>query len=94
MLTRPQVLAGYEGLQNLLDRFTDDHPAFEKNVFVAMRFRSAPHFAQVYSAITEGLATFGLKAHRADDRVYPLDGDLWNNVCVYMMGCKYGLRGD
>lgn len=90
-LTRPQVLAGFEGLQNLLNRFTDDHPAFEKNVFVAMRFRSAPHFAEVYSAIKEGLASYGLKTHRADDKVYPLDGDLWNNVCVYMFGCKYGI---
>jgi hypothetical protein len=91
VLNRPQVLAGYEGLQNLLDRFIDDHPEFEKNVFVAMRFRSAPHFAEVYSSIKEGLASYGLRTHRADERVYPLDGDLWNNVCVYMMGCKYGL---
>jgi hypothetical protein len=21
--------------------------------------------------------------------MYATDGDLWNNVCVYMMGCKY-----
>jgi hypothetical protein len=91
LLTRPQALVGYEGLQDLLDRFVDDHSVFEKNVFVAMRFRSAPHFAQVYSAIKEGLASHGLKTHRADDKVYPLDGDLWNNVCVYMMGCKYAI---
>ncbi len=91
MLTRPQVLAGYGGLQNLLDRFIDDHPAFDKNVFVAMRFRPSAHFAQVYSAIKAGLERYGMTAHRADDRVYPLDGDLWDNVCVYMMGCKYGI---
>ena len=90
-LTRPKVLAGYEGLEKLLDRFMDDHPALEKNVFVAMRFRSAPHFAEVFSAIKIGLASYGLKTHRADDKVYPLDGDLWNNVCVYMMGCKFGI---
>lgn len=90
-LTRPQVLAGYEGLQNLLDRFMEDHPDFETNVFVAMRFRPAPHFAQIYSAIKSSLASYGLKAHRADDKMYPLDGDLWNNVCVYMMGCRYGI---
>ena len=23
--------------------------------------------------------------------MYAIDGDLWNNVCVYMMGCKYAV---
>ena len=91
ILTRPKVLPGFEGMQSLLDRFMQDHPDFDKNVFVAMRFRSATHFEKLYTSLREGLAAYGLKVHRADEKIYAIDGDLWNNVCVYMMGCKYGI---
>ena len=56
-----------------------------------MRFRSAEHFTQIYDSIKVSLALYGLIAHRADDKIYPDDADLWNNVCVYMLGCKYGI---
>jgi hypothetical protein len=32
-----------------------------------------------------------LKGLRVDDKTYPPDGDLWNNICVYMMGCRFGV---
>src|ERR1017187_7620515 len=34
--TRPSAVPGYEGLQPSLDAFSEDHPSFEKNVFIAM----------------------------------------------------------
>ena len=88
-LSRPRALAGYEALQPVLDAFSADHPKFEQNVFVAMRFRGNEQFTEIDRAVREALAAYGLTGQRADDKVYSVDGDLWNNVCVYMMGCKY-----
>jgi hypothetical protein len=91
MATRPRAISGYEGLQPFLDKFYDDHPDFEKNVFIAMRFRAAKQFAEIHDAVISGLAKYGLKGLRSDAKTYPVDGDLWTNICVYMMGCKYGV---
>jgi hypothetical protein len=89
--TRPRAISGYEGLQPVLDRFYDDHPEFEHNVFIAMRFRSGKQFVEIHEAVKASLAKYGLTGHRSDDKIYPPDGDLWTNICVYMMGCKYGV---
>jgi len=89
--TRPRAIFGYEGLQPLLDRFSEDHPEFGKNVFLAMRFRSTKQFLEIHEAVKSGLARHGLKGFRSDDKTYPPDGDLWNNICVYMMGSKFGV---
>jgi hypothetical protein len=89
--TRPRAIAGYEGLQPLLDRFSSDHPDFEKNVLIVMRFRAKPQFLEIHQVIKSGLANYGLNGLRVDDKSYPLNGDLWNNICVYMMGCKYAV---
>jgi hypothetical protein len=89
--TRPQTIPGYEGLQPLLDRFSDDHPDFSKNVFIAMRFRPGKQFLEIHEAVKSGLAKYGLKGLRSDDKTYPPDGDLWTNICVYMMGCRLGV---
>ncbi len=32
-----------------------------------------------------------LNGVRADDKMYLKDRDLWNNVCVYMLCCKFGI---
>jgi hypothetical protein len=89
--TRPKAIPGYEGLQPFLDTFSVDHSEFGKNVFIAMRFRPGKHFIEIHGAIKAALAKFGLNGLRADDKTYPSDGDLWNNICVYMMGCKFGV---
>jgi hypothetical protein len=86
-----KAIAGYEGLQPYLDAFSFDHPSADKNVFIAMRFRDGKQFAEIHQTIKRVLAEYGLRGLRADDRVYPSDGDLWNNVCVYMLACKYGV---
>ena len=56
-----------------------------------VRFRAADHFKRIQAAIVNSLKKHGLVGHRADDKVYPQDDDLWNNLCVYMMGCQYGI---
>lgn len=89
--TRPRAIPGYEGLQPFLDAFSQDHPDFAKNVFIAMRFRPGKQFVEIHDAVKSGLGKYGLKGVRSDDKTYPPDGDLWTNVCVYMMGCKYGV---
>jgi len=91
LLTKPSTLPGYETLQGLLDVFLKDHPDFDRNVFIGMRFRDEGHFKEIHDSIKQALANFGLAALRADDKVYPQDDDLWTNVCVYMMGCRYGV---
>lgn len=82
---------GYEHLQSLLDKFHADHPDHDKNVFLIMRFQKASYFQNIAQAIDGSLTRHGLKCLRADQKIYPSDGDLWNNVCTYMMGCKYGI---
>ena len=91
MLNKPRTLAGFEGLQPLLDAFSTDHPNFDKNVFVAMRFADTEQNKAIWQAIDDTLKRYGMKAQRADAKSYPQDDDLWNNVCVYMMGCKFGI---
>ena len=88
---RMKAPVGFEQIQPSLDKFFVDHPIYENNVFVMMRFRNADHFRAIHNAIVTGLAKHGLKAHRADDCIYPEDDDLWNNICVYIAGCKYGI---
>ena len=89
--TRPRAIPGYEGLQPFLDAFSVDHPEFEQNAFIAMRFRPGRQFLEIHDAVKSGLSKYGLKGLRSDDKTYPPDSDLWNNVCVYMMGCRFGV---
>jgi hypothetical protein len=89
--TRPRAMPGYEGLQPSLDVFSTDHSDFSKNVFIAMRFRPGKQFLEIHEAVKSGLAKYGLNGLRSDDKTYPSDGDLWTNICVYMMGCKFGV---
>ncbi len=91
ILKRTIALGGYEYLQSTLDAFSSDHAKFECNVFLAMRFRQTEQFEQIDTALRTSLRQYGLEAHRADDKMYSADGDLWHNVCVYMMGCRYAV---
>ena len=84
---QPSAIPGYEGLQPYLDRFFRDHPDYEHNVFVMMRFREEPHYVSLFEIIQRTLSHHGLKALRVDMRSYPDDDDLWANIVVYTMGC-------
>ncbi|MFN8558115.1 MAG: hypothetical protein U0531_12515 [Dehalococcoidia bacterium] len=87
----PVAIPGYEGLQRYLGAFLCDHPCYECNVFVMMRFRDDPHYRRMFGAVQRVLAEQGMTALRVDMRSYSDDDDIWDNIVVYMMGCKYGI---
>jgi len=64
----------------------------DRNVFIMTRFQAGQDTLDAIDAtIRATLATRGLRAHRADDRCYVDDRNLWDNVCTYMLGCRYGI---
>jgi hypothetical protein len=65
---------------------------YEKNVFIMTRFlKGNKTLEAIDQTIRSTLSSRGLYGHRADDRCYPDDRNLWDNVCTYMHGCKYGV---
>lgn len=65
---------------------------YEKNVFIMTRFQhGSRELEKIDRALRATLSAHGLIAHRADDRCYVDDRNLWDNVCTYMIGCKYGV---
>ena len=65
---------------------------YERNVFIMTRFQAENReLALVDTTIRRSLEQKGLIGHRADDKCYPSDRNLWDNVCTYMFGCKYGV---
>ena len=72
--------------------------AFETSVFVMMKF-PAPELPAatntmlqtIRETIRAELGRYGMNARCASDRTYGTSRRLWENLCVYMLGCKYGL---
>lgn len=69
--------------------FMDEHPDFDKNVFIMMRFLDGSQFDATYNAIKSNLMANGFNAVRADGRKY--SDDLWENIEVYLTGSKFGI---
>jgi len=84
-----RIPAGYEHFVRFMPTFLRDHPNIEKNVFLIMRFRSGSQYNEIHKAIVDGLAPHGLHVIRADDKDYT--GDLWENVCLHMLGSRFGI---
>lgn len=89
LISRLQLPPGFQQLARFLPFFLNDHPDPGKNVFLMMRFGEGEQFDQIEQTIRRKLQERGLTALRADDKDYT--GDLWDNVCLYMFGCKYGI---
>ncbi len=87
--SRFQLPAGHEHYSRFVPSFLADHPDLDRTVFLMMRFRSGQQYQDIHGAIKDGFARYGLKVLRADDRDFT--GDLWENVCLYMLGCRYGV---
>ena len=84
--------AGYEELRGDCERFFVDNPQYERNVFIMMRFDEGDRpLAQIDEELRKALCRHGLVGLRADGKIYPSDNQLWKNVCVYMLCCKYGV---
>jgi hypothetical protein len=81
--------AGYEHFAHFMPAFLRDHPNVDRNVFAMMRFRSGPQYDEIHDAISSGMACYGLTLLRADDKDYT--GDLWENVCLCMLGSRFGV---
>lgn len=87
---------GYNKLIEPLEMFLDDSARlctdYSRNVFIMTRFQPGNKTLEtIDSTIRAALSNRGLAGHRADDRCYPTDRNLWDNVCTYMIGCKYGI---
>lgn len=83
---------GYAHLKPDCERFFQDHPDYSRNVFIMTRFDAGNRLlAQLDEELRRALCRQGLTGLRADDRMYPRDRQVWTNVCVYMLCCKYGL---
>ena len=82
---------GYKHFTDECGIFFKDHPKFDKNVFIMMKFGDEPKLKELEKELRDVLIDNGMNPLRADDKVYPNDRDLWNNVCVYMLCCKFGI---
>ncbi len=85
-----EAISGANGNQMTTDKraveFTD---AFERNVFVMMRYRSDDYFQRIESSIKVALLEFDLQARLAKDVAF--HEDLWSNIVFYMKNSKYGV---
>jgi hypothetical protein len=83
---------GYAKLEADCRRFLADHPDYGRNVFIMTRFVPGNRLlAQLDEELRKALCRQRLVGIRADDRLYPEDEDLWDNVCVHMLCCRYGV---
>jgi len=91
-----QLPRGYQHLAPDVLRLHEDVP-FHCAVFVMMKFPDAVQMDRWQSAllndiwrtIRQELEAHKLVALRADERKY--HDQLWENVCVYMLGCRFGI---
>lgn len=83
---------GYAYLRAECERFFADHAQYDRNVFIMTRFDEGDRLLrQLDEQLRKALCRHGLIGLRADDKMYPSDDQLWKNVCVYMLCCKYGV---
>jgi len=83
---------GYQFLAEECARFFRDHPRYERNIFIMTRFVPGNKILEeLDEALRSVLGSYDLDPVRADDKMYMRDRNLWNNVCVHMICCKYGI---
>lgn len=86
------VPPGYQFLNESCAAFLKEHPDYHKNVFIMTRFVAGNKLLESLDLhLRCVLRKFGLNPLRADDKMYMQDRSLWNNVCTYMICCKYGI---
>jgi hypothetical protein len=73
-------------------RFFSDHPSYANNVMIMTRFSAGNKLlGELDRVLRTALRAHDLDPVRADDKMYMRDRNLWNNVCVYMLCCTYGV---
>jgi hypothetical protein len=86
----------YRKIADSVERFLADRGLqcndYDHNVFIMTRFeRGNKQLEIIDKSIRYALTARGFAAHRADDRIYPNDRNLWDNACTYMFCCKFGI---
>jgi hypothetical protein len=87
---------GYQHLASSVLRCREDTP-YDESVFVMMKYadpatmepKQCRLLTDIWDTLSVTLATYGLTARRADKKTYV--DQLWENVCVYMLACRYGI---
>ena len=75
------------GLQKTLEKFP-----YEKSVFIMMPFEENDIRLRIITdTIKETLEEHGLCGWRADDLKRAIMEDMWDNIVVNMLSCKYGI---
>jgi hypothetical protein len=83
---------GYQFLAEECARFIGDHSQYEKNIFIMTRLVTGNRLLEELDGeLRSILRSYGLDPVRADDKMYMRDRNLWNNICVYMVCCRYGI---
>jgi hypothetical protein len=83
---------GYEHLRIDCEHFLADHPQYDRNVFIMMRFDEHDRLLGLLDEqLRRTLCQHGLVGLRGDDQLYARDNQVWTNVCVYMLCCKFGV---
>lgn len=83
---------GYLFLADECKRFFEDHPDYNKNIFIMTRFVSENRLLEeLDNELRSVIREHNLNPIRADDKMYLRDRNLWNNICVYMICSKYGI---
>ncbi|WP_234124871.1 hypothetical protein [Clostridium hydrogenum] len=83
---------GYKFLREECVNFFRDNPNYNKNIFIMTRFVPGNKLLEkLDTELRNVLISQGFNPIRADDKMYMKDRNLWNNVCVYMLCCKFGI---
>lgn len=86
------IPSGYDFLKKECDSFLADHPNYDHNIFIMTSFEKGHRVSEeIDIELREVLRGHKLNPVRADDKMYLKDRNLWNNVCVYMICCKFGI---
>jgi hypothetical protein len=88
----PPLHGSYRDLDSDCRKFLQLHPSYERNVFIMTRFLPGDELLEeLDQELRRALCRRGLNGVRADDRMFPIDRQLWKNVCVYMLCCASGV---
>lgn len=85
-ITRAHLAEHHAYLEPFVNKLLEDHPDYERNVFLIMRFQKEAPFPDILSSLKTTCEENGLTLLRADDREYA--ADLWDNVLTYIYGCS------
>jgi len=83
---------GYRFLADECEKFFEDHPQYDHNILIMTRFVAGNRPLEILDQeLRSILIENNINPVRTDDKMYLGDRNLWNNVCVYMICCKFGI---